>query len=269
MLAGMTDRAVSRQVWRALAYPGRAVDRPCLLTSTGLLGLPHDHDWDGDDLDTWLADAGGARLAHRTAVVSIGSNSDADTLARKLGTRGVSQVVPLFPALVSGIGTAHSAHVSLGGYVAAAPHVRPHAVSVAVLGFYDAAQLNALDHSEPNYRRVSLSAQDYPLSVLGWPAPTRFAVYRSVWGVLGHLGRVVSLRAQPDLHGLVAHDTTLARRLPLDDPVLAVQSLLEVSAQSWVREHWRRSGNALPDGFEVAAGGAQLQPLVDPQPSHT
>lgn len=231
----------------ALDYPGRLLDRPVLLTAEGPRDVPPavgPADWDAR-----LHAAGAAPLAERRMVVAVASNGSPRTLLAKLLARDASPVAPLVPAVVTGVAVGHSAHVSLGGYVAAAPFHRPGGAARAVVGMFDAVQIAVLDQSEPNYVRVSLAAPRYRLLALGLPVPPAFDVYRSVWGLLGHHGRVVSLRPQARVHALVRDDPVLARAVPLDDPLAAARLLLHQPVQRWVREHWRVRGQTLPDGL--------------------
>ncbi|WP_226344981.1 hypothetical protein [Agilicoccus flavus] len=88
------------------------------------------------------------------AVVAVGSNASPEVLAAKLPADGPAVVVA--PGRLQGLGVGHSAHVSLRGYVAAAPYRDPHAVSDVVVAWLDAAGLAALDATEPNYDRLPL-----------------------------------------------------------------------------------------------------------------
>lgn len=243
----------------ALAYPGPQVRRPALLTEAGAVsvggataGVRVGALW--DEWEAVLRAAGGAPLQERSWLVAIGSNGSATSLRDKLAGRRVSCVVPLLPAVIVGIGAAHSAHVSLGGYVAAAPHAAPPAATHGVVGLVDPDQLTALDESEPNYRRVSVASSRYPVSALGSPLPfpARYQVYRSVWGVLAREGHVVSLRSQPAVHRLMRSDHVLARVLPLGDPDAAVRSLSQPMVQAFVRDHWRLTGASVADGLADA-----------------
>ena len=230
------------------------VHRPILLTDAGVLavGGAGAH---GDSLaSAWehaIRVAGGAPLNERTSVLAIGSNAAAATLRRKMSRRRASRVVPLLPAVVVGIGAAHSAHVSLGGYIAAAPYAARSAATHAALGLFDSDQLCALDDSEPNYQRISISPSRYPVCVVGYPLPppVSYQLYRSVWGVLAHRGHVVTLRGQAAMHGLVRADPVLRQVVPLREPSAAVRSLSQPRVQALVRDHWRRTGAAVPDGL--------------------
>lgn len=224
-------------VVRALAYPGRLIQRPEILGGHG-------------DDDT--APDGGAPLADRVPVVAIGSNANRTTLRRKLISAGVRLDVPLFPVLVGGVAVAHSAHVSLGGYVAAAPVADPRGVARGVLAWFDASQVRALDASEPNYVRGLADADRYPLTVVGGLAAPRFWIYRSVPGVLTLDGRPARLRSQAALHATLRLDAALRARLPLHDAVATVMALRRRHTQAWLRRHWADSGQSSADGLTLA-----------------
>lgn len=141
---------------------------------------------------------GAEPMEHRTLVVAVGSNGSAMALGRKLSRARVSGVVPMVPVAVDGLGVGHSAHLARRGYVPAAPHHDHRGSARVVTLFLDWDQLNAVDATEPNYRRVWLSATDYPLRP--GLAADGFWVYESRWGVLGTNGRPLPLGPQ---HGAV------------------------------------------------------------------
>ena len=182
-------------------------------------------------------------------MLSIGSNGDPGILRAKLTSAGVSPHVPLVPVVAVGLSIAHSAHVSLGGYVAAAPRDAPDGAVRGVMGWFDDAQIAALDASEPNYRRVALSPSRYLLSLVQGEVPDRVFVYRSVWGLLAVGGRPLALQRQEHLHRVLARDPVVARRVPLHDPTTAVGTLRDQYLQVWLRRHWARVGHTVPDGL--------------------
>lgn len=165
----------------------------------GLLG--HDGFVEGD-----LA----GRLGERLPVVAVGSNASPSVLASKLG-RLLETGLPVGSAVVEGLHIGHSAHVSARGYVAAAPARGDLAQPVTVCWF-DAAQLAALDATEPNYRRVQLPGSMSCRLVSGDGddgsviAPVQ--VYESRHGVLADDGRPLPLQSQAEVLGW------LAERLP-------------------------------------------------------
>ena len=235
----------------ALGYPGRALGRPILLTSDGERPLDAADLVVPTRLDGRLRAAGGSPWEHRRLVVAVGSNASLATIRAKLRWHRTSPVLPLVPGILVGVSVGHSAHVSLGGYVAAAPYDRPGGAVRVAAGWFDDDQLRALDGSEPNYRRARLPTSRYPLSLLHLDPPPEFEVYRSVWGVLTVDDRVLPLRAQRSLHRVLASDPWLARRVPLADSPSAVRALRDRRLQVEIRRHWARSGRAGPDGLVV------------------
>lgn len=233
----------------ALGYPGRALRRPVLLTAAGARPLVAADLADHDRLDAHLLAARGAPWGRRHLVVAVGSNASVRTIRAKLTSRRASPVVPLVPGVLVGVSVGHSAHVSLGGYVAAAPYERPGGAVRVAAGWFDDDQLAALDASEPNYRRARLSTSRYPLSLVHLAPPSEFWVYRSVWGLLTHEAHVLPLHPQRSLHRVLAADSWLARRVPLADAASAVHTLRSRTLQVEVRRHWARSGRAVPDGL--------------------
>lgn len=217
-----------------LGYPGRPLGLAGVLTGSTV------RPWPADETDL---------LHGRSAVLSIGSNSDPTVLRAKLAYAGVSPLVPLVPVVAVGLSVAHSAHVSLGGYVAAAPHDAPDGAVRGVVAWFDDAQVAALDASEPNYRRVALSPSRYLMSPVQGTAPDRVFVYRSVWGLLAVEGRPLALNRQEHLHRVLARDPVVARRIPLHDPQTTLDVLRDQYLQVWLRRHWARAGHTLPDGL--------------------
>ncbi|MGH8920996.1 MAG: hypothetical protein ACRD0H_22135, partial [Actinomycetes bacterium] len=99
------------------------------------------------DFDARLRRAGAAPLSARHLVVAVGSNACAGVMARKLGPAPI----PFGIVQVRGVRAGYSAHVSVRGYVPAAPFADPDADTRAVAAWLDDAQLAALDRTEPNY----------------------------------------------------------------------------------------------------------------------
>ena len=128
-------------------------------------------------------------LADRTPVLAVGSNAAAAVMRHKLGSRGVSTVVPVLTGVVRALDVSHSAHVSRGGYVPAAPVHRSAARTPVVLQLLDDDQLAAVDETEPTYERVEVSAARYPILLPGGVRPRRVHVYSSRFGVIRLPGR--------------------------------------------------------------------------------
>jgi hypothetical protein len=220
-----------------LDYPGSLITAPTLLTPWGT----HPLRWaggalrvGGDEsagsaglglsgpaggpvvgaLDEVLADHAEPTLAERTPVVAVGSNGSAAVLMRKLTASGRSLWVPMVPGQIRGVAVGHSAHLSLGGYVAAAPYGSVGAVTPVVLSWFTEAQLQAMDASEPNYRRIRLAHTEYPFTS-GTVQPVAFYdLYESRHGVIAVAGAVVPLGRQAELHAVLATEPELAAVAP-------------------------------------------------------
>ncbi|NHA68189.1 hypothetical protein [Phycicoccus flavus] len=145
-----------------------------------------------DSLDRSLRHLGATPLSGRTPLLAVGSNAAASVVRHKLTRAGVSPVVPLLTGVVRNLAIGHTAYVSRGGYVPAAPVHRSRARTPVVLQLVDDEQLAAIDATEGGgYERVELRASRYPLVLTGQIRPTRFHVYAARDGVLGlpHTGR--------------------------------------------------------------------------------
>ncbi|QIM20386.1 hypothetical protein G7075_03220 [Phycicoccus sp. HDW14] len=149
-------------------------------------------------------------LDSRTPLVSIGSNSSAAVLRRKMGDAGLSIVLPCLTGTLGNIAVGHSAHVSKGGYVPAAPYRLVGATTPVVVAFLDERQLEAMDRTEPNYRRTTLHAPADELILAGGETLSAAQLYVSRWPVLASgakplefatqeevLGRIVGLEGSP------------------------------------------------------------------------
>lgn len=154
----------------------------------------------------------------RTLVLAVGSNASAAVLRRKLA--GVDPSVPSAECTVAGLAVGHSAHVSADGYIPAAPFASPGARTPLRAGWFTPQQLAALDRTEPNYDRITLSTARFPLEL----DVEAFDVYRSRWGILAHEGTAIGFCGQRQLRALLA-DTPLDAR--------------------W----WADHGHAVPDGL--------------------
>ena len=177
--------------------------------------------WDDDG---FAAEPGSADVRGRTAVAAVGSNASPAVLVRKLGPGGPGVVV-LETGRLPGILVGHSAHVSRGGYIPAAPYAGAGTTEV-VIGWFQPAQLALLDATEPNYERRHLDAG--------------VDVYVSRWGVIAVGGVPLPLCTQDELLARL-RPPALAAGGGLSDPTVAA----EVS--SWLQaEHAVDSG--LPGG---------------------
>lgn len=172
-------------------------------------------------------------LESRTPVLAVGSNAAADVLARKLAGL-LARGVPIRSGSVAGLGVGHSAHVSMRGYVAAAP-VRQVGADVAIaVCWFDPEQLAAMDATEPNYDRIPLP-EDLPCRFPDGTAVPGAQVYDSHHGVLAQGGRPLELTSQAEVLGW------LAERLPRATAyVLAGEERHDRLADAGLREQIRR-----------------------------
>lgn len=188
-------------------YPWTAPEkRSSLLLSTGIHEL--DAAADVPAIEKALLGDGGTPLAERTLVVAVGSNQSPAVIERKY--RGAGHVgpvaTPFLRCTLWGLDVGHSAHVSARGYIAAAPYVAPDAVTELVATWLDETQLAIVDRTEPNYERVELDGEEFPLQLASGLRPSRFAIYASRWGVIAD-GPPIAFRPQPQLFGLLAAQT--------------------------------------------------------------
>jgi hypothetical protein len=218
---------------RGADYPFGAPAGPGLLRADGrwVEGVPR-REWPG-----------------RTAVVAVGSNGVPGVVHAKLTAAGVAGDVPFLPCVVRGLGVAHSAHVSPGGYVPttgfaeppaeppAGPPAEPPAGLALVLSWFTDRQLAALDATEPNYRRLPLPAGCEPGSGVD-----HAQVYVSRWGVLAPAGKPVAPTTQAAVHRVLATDASLRALLPLGDPEATVAALRDPDLAGRVRRRFAALG---------------------------
>jgi hypothetical protein len=223
-------------VLSALDYPGTPVRESGLLDG--------DRFWPGRR----LASVDGRRL-----VLAVGSNADPTVLAGKLRRAGATGPVSMVLARAVGLAVGHSAHVSPGGYLPAAPYAS--AVTTPVVALWlTPEQGAAVDATEPNYRRVRLSASQWPLAIDAGEAPDDYDVYASRWGVLApDGGRPVALGSQVALHRRLAVLGALAELAPWNDPAAVVTALADEGLRSRVRQVLADAGWVIDAGLPDAA----------------
>lgn len=215
----------------ALDYPGTPAP------ASGVL--------DGDRF--WIGrDAG--RVDDRTLVLAVGSNAAPTVLAGKLRRAGATGPVPIVRAEVEGLAVGHSAHVSRGGYVPAAPYARAGPTSTWAAWLTD-EQRAAIDATEPNYARIRLRASDYPLRLEGGSPPAFCEVYASRWGVLATDGIPLPLGTQVELHARLADVPGMAILAPWRDPDAAVRALAGRVVRQRFREAIAAASWAADDGL--------------------
>jgi hypothetical protein len=193
-------------------------------------------------------------LASRAPVVAVGSNRSPAVMAHKMAQAGVSVVVPMMRCRVSGIAVGHSAHVSLRGYIAAAPFAAEGVETSMVLSWLDQDQLTALDETEPNYRRLRLDSAQYPIRIGAGLRIEAYDIYDSVYGVLALDGAPLNLGSQADLYAALARVPVLADLVPWAQPEAAVVALTDAKTRDRVRELLAQAGLAVRSGFPPTTG---------------
>ena len=151
---------------------------------------------DVDALEQALAAEGAAPLAERTLVVAVGSNQTPWTIARKYRRSGrdVPVTTPFVRCTVHDLAVGHVAGAAAPGYLPAAPYRAEGERMELVATWFDQEQLAVVDETEPNYDRLRLSTQEFPLTLATGGRPAHFEVYASIRGVLAHEGRPIPLR---------------------------------------------------------------------------
>lgn len=220
----MTDAASLRP---GADYPFGAAAGPGLLRADG----------------SWVAAAPRRDWPGRTPLVAVGSNAVPEVLYAKLAAAADTcplREVPFHPTLVTGLGVAHSAHVSPGGYVPTTPLAGPATARRLVVSWFTAGQLAALDRTEPNYVRTALEPS------CGVPGAE---VYVSRWGVLAPGGAPVAPTTQAEIHRILARDAELRQLLPLHDAQAAVAALRAPGVAEQVRSRLQMIGWVRPTGL--------------------
>lgn len=210
-------------------------------------GVLHDgHFEHASDVDALLSAVDAPPLGDRHAVVAVGSNASPAVMHRKLSGAGVSTTVAMTIDRVHGVAVGHSAHVSMPGYIAAAPYLAPDRRERFVVVHLDEDQLDAVDATEPNYRRVAMATT---------------SLYASVWGVLAVDGVPIDRCDQRALHRRLAdadRDFAVFVERHDGDPALA---LAHDGEDPW-RHRWAALGFVMADGFPAA--GEQVSPPATP-----
>ena len=208
-------------------YPWRPIDQP------GVLADGYFHP--SDEIDGLLEARGTSPMAERHRVLSVGSNASFDVVHRKMARAGLAAPLAMTITRHSGIAVGHSAHVSLPGYIAAAPYRCSGCVRRFVALHLDDEQLAALDATEPNYSRIEHEG--------AW-------IYASHWQVLAAHEVPVTLRPQVDLHAFLrAVDPLWSDRFPYESPAGVARQLTHDGTVSEWRHHWRSVGLTRDAGF--------------------
>jgi len=189
----------------------------------------------------------------RALVVAVGANASPAVLHRKLRREGLEDRVPFLTASLTGVAVGHSAHVSVPGYVPAAPYAASGVCTAVIASLLDAEQVVCLDRTEPNYVRRTLHADVFGLRLDGGGRPRDFDLYDGRWGVLAPPeGAPIPLSDQVDLHThLATHWPAYTELLgAARDPESAVLALAQDAAlRARVREAWHSTGWAVSSGL--------------------
>ncbi len=194
----------------------------------GALSDPLDYPW----TDGVALAAPGPRTGR--AVVAVGSNAAPAVLRAKLHRHGVSTDVAVAPLQVNGIAVGHSAHVSVGGYIAAAPYAAPGRVADVHVSWFDDDQLAALDATEPNYDRVTFGEVE---------------LYVSKWGVLGLGGVPIEFTTQRALYKVLARNGAGDGVIDPADAPGTVARLQQPDVRDRLRNGWADRGFVVSPGL--------------------
>ena len=225
------ERLDAEATLSALDYPGTPAARSGVLEG--------DRYWPGRDP---------GRLDGRTLVLAVGSNASPAVLAAKLRRAGATGPVPMMRAEVDGLAIGHSAHVSRGGYVPAAPYVAETVTPMWAL-WLTGEQLAAIDRTEPNYVRVRRPAARHPIRLEDGREVAAYDVYASRWGVLGRDGVPLAFDTQTVLHARLAEVEELAGLGPWMDAPAIVRALRDPAFRTRVREAFVTAGWVVDAGL--------------------
>lgn len=239
-------------VLHPLAYPGRPVTRPALLTDRALQELTVEGTAPGGwqlradvlgerELEGALARLGRPPMERRRPVIAVGANGSPGRLRRKLAALDGRWAVPMVPVRVSGIAAGCSGHISRGGYVAVAPYAESTAEATFVVAWLAEDELRAVDATEvPHYRRVLVSGDRFRMRL---PSGERLAAAHLYAGMHGLLRDA----AGEPMHGGGPQADLLARLLAGSQ---RLRDLLGPDPRTWVA----RAGS----DPEVRARGTRL-----------
>lgn len=212
------------------------------------------------------------QVGQRIPVLAVGSNAAPAQLWRKFRNQGVDPVVPMVLAKVGNLTVGWSGHVSGPGYVAAVPVATPGATSCLFVLWVDRKQLELLDATEPNYHRIRLDGQDFPIELPSGDTLPYVYTYFGRWGhLLAEDGRplrapdagskpVEGALTEPELIAwLAARDLLPTGAVTPEEWVAAAGA--DAQLRSTARALWESRGHigrdAILDGLVRAAGGSE------------
>lgn len=207
-------------------------------------------------LDEVLRRQAVAATDERTVVVASGSNAAPAVMQRKCCLGDVSAVVPFLPATVGNLGIGHSAHVSVTGYMAAAPFPADGVSTPVVVSLLDHRQVACLDDTEPNYEPRWVDGERFPLQLATGERPATYRLYESRWGVVAPGRSPVALGRQQDLFERLWELPGAEDVVGPGDDVRAVMARLAGEAGGRARQavgEWlRHRGAVMPTRFPPA-----------------
>ena len=213
-------------------YPWQPIDRPGVLAERRFIRI--------SEIDSVLQTLGAKLMASRHRVLAVGSNASFDVMHRKMARVGLETPIAMTIMSHTGVAVGHSAHVSLPGYVAAAPYRCAGYVRRFVAVHVDDEQLAPLDSTEPNCARIEHEG-------------TR--IYASHWEVLAVRGIPVSLRPQAGLHTFLrAADSRWRDRFGGTVGAEVARQLAHDGTVNEWRHHWRSTGLIRHAGFPIPRG---------------
>jgi hypothetical protein len=219
--------AVSEEPLPPEQYPWQPTDRPGVLADRRFLP--------SNEIDRVLAAFGARPMADRHRVLAVGSNASPEVMHRKMARVGLATPLAMTITRHEGVAVGHSAHVSLPGYIAAAPYRCARCIRRFVALHLDDDQITALDATEPNYKRIEHQGT--------W-------IYASRWQVLAARGIPVTLRPQDDLHSLLrAVDPWWSERFRATSAAEVARLLAHDGTVNEWRHHWRSVGLTCHAGF--------------------
>jgi hypothetical protein len=212
-------------------------------------------------------------------VVAVGSNAAPSQLVRKFATRSVRPLIPVTLSDVSNLVPGVSAHVSKPGYIPAVPVKVPGAASRLSVLWLDNVQLRILDETEPNYRRLRLPAESFPVRLESGVALSKCSLY------VGKHGCLVDTRGQPrrltDQWTLIQElldESPLLRKLCGESPEEFVARVQNSKTREAVRRTFATEGKVaaqsdltqLPESLSadalIGSGTSPRAPPVRPRP---
>jgi len=169
-----------------------------------------------------------------------------------MANAGLATQVPITAVRVCGLTVGVSAHVSRPGYLPATPVPDPTAQSDLWVLWLDAAALDAIDATEPNYYRVRLPSRCSVHLISGQPVTDGW-VYVSRHGhLLNATGQPRRLTDQPTLITALLAELPALRDLAGTDPEQWIERARDPAVRAAVRELFRSAGRVGPaDGFRA------------------